>query len=97
MDFVTDVASEGTPMCQPNGSVRNAGATCDCTGADFPRAWANPRLHFILNRLSGIPPCAPVGHYRGLSSKQPTRRFELPKSFSPQLHLSTDLYPFVWR
>ncbi|GFU67713.1 hypothetical protein TNCV_4327671 [Trichonephila clavipes] len=89
MDFVR-IALEGTPKCQPNSSVWNAGATCDCTGADFPCidepatvSISSLTVSAAFRRGLGRP-------LRGLSSKQPVAS----KSFSPQLHLSTDLYPF---
>ncbi|GFV60839.1 hypothetical protein TNCV_3538191 [Trichonephila clavipes] len=98
MDFVR-IASEGTPKCQPNSSVWNAGATCDCTGADFPvHRRTRYSLHFILNRLSSIPPCArrPL---RGLSSKQPiTSNFQIILGTAAFVNGPLPLrIPFVWR
>ncbi|GFU98280.1 hypothetical protein TNCV_3005641 [Trichonephila clavipes] len=94
MDFVR-IASEGTPKCQPNSSVWNAGATCDCTGADFPvHRRTRYSLHFILNRLSVF-----GRQLRGLSSKQPVAsNFEIILATAAFVNGPLPLQiPFVWR
>ncbi|GFV49210.1 hypothetical protein TNCV_237441 [Trichonephila clavipes] len=87
MDFVR-IAWEGTPKCQPNSSVWNAGATARALTSpciDEPATVSIPFLTVsaAFRRVLGRP-------LRGISSEQPVAS----KSFPPQLHLSTDLYPF---
>ncbi|GFV45773.1 hypothetical protein TNCV_2321331 [Trichonephila clavipes] len=83
MDFVR-IASEGTPKCQPNSSVWNAGATAraltsPCIDKPATVSISSLTVSAAFRRVLGRP----------LPSKQPVAS----KSFSPQLHLSTDLYP----
>ncbi|GFV96274.1 hypothetical protein TNCV_2812511 [Trichonephila clavipes] len=87
MEFVR-IASEGTPKCQPNSSVWNAGATAraltsPCIDEPATVSISSLTVSAAFRRVLGRP-------LRGLSSKQPVAS----KSFSPQLHLSMDLYPF---
>ncbi|GFW87961.1 hypothetical protein TNCV_216331 [Trichonephila clavipes] len=99
MDFVR-IASEGTPKCQPNSNVWNAGATCDCTGADFPVHRREPATVSIssltvsaaFRRVFGRP-------LRGLSSKQPVAsNFEIILATAAFVNGPLPLrIPFVWR
>ncbi|GFT74028.1 hypothetical protein TNCV_3707641 [Trichonephila clavipes] len=93
MDFLR-IASEGTPKCQPNSSVWNAGATCDCTGTDFPvHRRTRYSLHFILNRLSSIPPCA-----RSVTKQPVASNFEIILATAAFVNGPLPLrIPFVWR
>ncbi|GFV02801.1 hypothetical protein TNCV_1592031 [Trichonephila clavipes] len=98
MDFVR-IASEGTPRCQPNSSVWNAGASCDCTGADFPCidepatvSISSLTVSAAFRRVLGRP-------LRGLSSKQPVAsNFEIILATAAFVNGPLPLrIPFVWR
>ncbi|GFT21773.1 hypothetical protein TNCV_2970141 [Trichonephila clavipes] len=99
MDFVR-IASEGTPKCQSNSSVWNAGATCDCTGADFPvHRRTRYSLHFILKTVSAAFRRVLGRPLRGLSSKQPiASNFEIILATAAFVNGPLPLrIPFVWR
>ncbi|GFV02642.1 hypothetical protein TNCV_641411 [Trichonephila clavipes] len=76
------------------------GARRDCTGADFPvHRRTRYSLHFILNRLSSIPPCARSALYGVYRLNNPSLRTS--KSFSRHSCICQRTFtlriPFVWR